>query len=109
MSTENDLSHFWVKSYGLSAKKYKTIFATDIIQKHGIRKLFDKIENDIIEPFFVEEKIDQIYNLACPASPVHYQENPVRTIKANTIGMINVLGMARKHGARLMQASTSEV
>ena len=65
--------------------------------------------HDIIEPFFVEEPIDQIYNLACPASPIHYQKNPVRTIKANTIGVINMLGLARKHNARILQASTSEV
>ena len=65
--------------------------------------------HDIIAPLFVEEKIDQIYNLACPASPIHYQKNPVRTIKANTIGVINMLGLARKHNARILQASTSEV
>lgn len=70
---------------------------------------FEFVEHDIIEPFFVDDKVDQIYNLACPASPVHYQENPVRTIKASTIGMINMLGLARKHGARILQASTSEV
>ena len=70
---------------------------------------FTMIEHDIIEPFYIEEKVDQIYNLACPASPIHYQVNPVRTIKANTVGMINVLGFARKHGARILQASTSEV
>lgn len=70
---------------------------------------FKFIEHDIIEPLFVDEKIDQIYNLACPAAPEHYQHNPVRTIKANTVGMINVLGLARKHGARILQASTSEV
>jgi len=70
---------------------------------------FKFIEHDIIAPLFLEEKIGQIYNLACPASPVHYQENPVRTIKANTIGVINMLGLARRHGARFLQASTSEV
>lgn len=70
---------------------------------------FKFIEHDIIEPLFLDEKIEQIYNLACPASPVHYQENPVRTIKANTIGVINMLGLARKHRARFLQASTSEV
>lgn len=70
---------------------------------------FRFIEHDIIEPLFIDEKIDQIYNLACPASPVHYQYNPVRTIKASTVGMINMLGLARKHGARIFQASTSEV
>lgn len=70
---------------------------------------FRFIEHDIIEPLFIDEKIDQIYNLACPASPVHYQYNPVRTIKASTVGMINMLGLARKHSARIFQASTSEV
>ncbi|PIT87939.1 MAG: NAD-dependent dehydratase, partial [Candidatus Magasanikbacteria bacterium CG10_big_fil_rev_8_21_14_0_10_40_10] len=70
---------------------------------------FTFLKKDIIEPFFVEQKIDQIYNLACPASPMHYQQNPVRTVKANTIGLINVLGLARKHNARILQASTSEV
>ena len=72
-------------------------------------KNFKFIEHDIIEPFFVNEKIDQIYNLACPASPVHYQKNAVRTIKANTAGVINVLGLAKRHKARLLQASTSEI
>lgn len=72
-------------------------------------KNFTFIEHDIIEPLFIEETIDEIYNLACPASPFHYQYNPVRTIKVNTIGMINVLGFAHKHGARILQASTSEV
>lgn len=73
------------------------------------KKNFFLIEHDIIEPLFIDEKIDQVYNLACPASPVHYQYNPVRTIKANTIGMINMLGLARAHKARILQASTSEV
>lgn len=70
---------------------------------------FKLIEHDIIEPFFSSEKIDQIYNLACPASPAHYQSNPIRTVKANTIGVINILGLAKKHKARILQASTSEV
>lgn len=70
---------------------------------------FNFVLHDIIDPFYSEEKIDQIYNLACPASPVHYQKNPVRTIKANTIGVINMLGLARAHQARILQASTSEV
>lgn len=70
---------------------------------------FTFIEHDIVEPLFIEGNIDQIYNLACPASPVQYQSNQVHTIKANTIGMINMLGLARKHKARLLQASTSEV
>ncbi len=83
--------------------------------KENIRHLlqnsnFKFIEHDIIDPLHIEDrKIDQIYNLACPASPVHYQFNPIRTIKANTLGVINVLGLAKKHKARILQASTSEV
>jgi len=72
-------------------------------------KNFKLIEHDIINPLFVDEKIDEIYNLACPASPIHYQKNAIRTIKANTMGMINMLGVARKHHAKILQASTSEV
>ena len=73
-------------------------------------KNFKFINHDIIEPLFLDNiKIDQIYNLACPASPVQYQVNPVRTIKANTIGVINMLGLAKKHKARILQASTSEI
>lgn len=70
---------------------------------------FRFIEHDITKPLFIEEPIDQVYNLACPGSPVHYLNNPVATIKASTIGMINMLGLARKHKARIFQASTSEV
>lgn len=71
---------------------------------------FQFIEHDIIEPIFFDDlKIDQIYNLACPASPIQYQINPIRTAKANTIGVINVLGIAKKHKARIFQASTSEI
>jgi len=73
-------------------------------------KNFEFVEHDIIIPlYFKDKKIHQIYNLACPASPVHYQFNAIRTIKANTIGVINVLGLARKHAARILQASTSEI
>ena len=72
-------------------------------------KNFSLVEHDIIEPYFTQEKIDQIYNLACPASPVHYQFDAIRTVKANTIGVINMLGLAKKHQARILQASTSEV
>ena len=67
------------------------------------------IEHDIIEPYFTQEKIDQIYNLACPASPIHYQFNSIRTVKANTVGVINMLGLAKLHGARILQASNSEI
>lgn len=73
------------------------------------QKNFKFLKRDIIEPFYIRDRIDEIYNLACPASPIHYQLNAIRTIKANTIGMINVLGFAKKHGARILQASTSEV
>lgn len=82
--------------------------------KQNVRHLLDHpqflfIEHDIIDSLWLDEKIDQVYNLACPASPIHYQKNAVRTIKANTIGMINMLGLAKKHGAIFFQASTSEV
>jgi UDP-glucuronate decarboxylase len=83
--------------------------------KHNIRQLihnpnFTFINHDIIEPLFLDTvMIDQIYNLACPASPVHYQYNSIKTIKANTIGVINMLGLAKRHKARILQASTSEV
>ncbi|MBI2662490.1 SDR family oxidoreductase [Candidatus Woesearchaeota archaeon] len=70
---------------------------------------FEFVEHDIINPYFADKHVDEIYNLACPASPVHYQYNAIRTIKANTIGVINMLGLAKKHKARILQASTSEV
>ncbi len=72
-------------------------------------KNFKVIEHDIINPLFLDEKIDQIYNLACPASPIHYQVNKIRTIKACTVGMVNMLGLAKSHRARILQASTSEI
>ncbi|EKE06967.1 MAG: hypothetical protein ACD_18C00223G0002 [uncultured bacterium] len=72
-------------------------------------KDFKFIEHDIINPLFIEESIDEIYNLACPASPVHYQKNAIRTIKANTIGVINMLGLAKAKKAKILQASTSEI
>ena len=83
-------------------------------QKRNIESMlahsnFELVERDIIEPFFLAGQFDQVYNLACPASPIHYQKNAVRTIKTSTLGMINVLGLAKKHGARILQASTSEV
>lgn len=68
---------------------------------------FELIRHDVTEPIFVE--VDQIYNLACPASPVHYQYNPVKTVKTNVMGMINMLGLAKRVHARILQASTSEV
>lgn len=68
---------------------------------------FELIRHDVIEPILLE--VDQIYNLACPASPVHYQYNPVKTVKTSVMGTINMLGMAKRVKARILQASTSEV
>ena len=68
---------------------------------------FELIRHDVIEPILLE--VDQIYNMACPASPVHYQYNPVKTVKTSVMGMINMLGMAKRVKARILQASTSEV
>ena len=71
------------------------------------RKNFEVIRHDLVEPIFLE--VDQIYNLASPASPVHYQYNPVKTVKTNVMGTINMLGLAKRVKARILQASTSEV
>ena len=77
------------------------------IEPHLQRPNFEFIRHDIVQPILLE--IDQIYNLACPASPVYYQRNPVKTVKANVIGTLNCLGIAKRVGARILQASTSEV
>ena len=81
-------------------------------QKSNINHLignekFEFIRHDIIEPILIE--VDQIYNLACPASPIHYQFNPVKTMKTSVLGSINMLGIAKKTKSRILQASTSEV
>jgi len=68
---------------------------------------FELIRHDVTEPILLE--VDQIYNLACPASPVHYQYNPVKTVKTSVMGAINMLGLAKRVRARILQASTSEV
>jgi UDP-glucuronate decarboxylase len=68
---------------------------------------FEAMRHDITFPLYVE--VDEIYNLACPASPVHYQYDPVQTTKTSVIGAINMLGLAKRIGAKVMQASTSEV
>ena len=68
---------------------------------------FEFIRHDVIDPFKVE--VDQIYNLACPASPGHYQSNPIKTLKTSVMGAINALGLAKRIGAKILQASTSEV
>jgi UDP-glucuronate decarboxylase len=81
-------------------------------RKENIRHLlgnprFELIRHDIVHPLFVEA--EQIYNLACPASPVAYQYNAIKTIKTSTVGMVNILGLAKRCRARVLQASTSEV
>lgn len=68
---------------------------------------FELVRHDVTFPYFVE--VDQIYNLACPASPVHYQYNPIKTTKTSVMGAINMLGLAKRVKARILQASTSEV
>ena len=68
---------------------------------------FELIRHDITHPYFIEA--DEIYNLACPASPIHYQYNPIKTIKTSVMGAINMLGLAKRIKAKILQASTSEV
>lgn len=68
---------------------------------------FELIRHDVVEPLLLE--VDQIYHLACPASPVHYKFNPVKTIKTNVVGTLNMLGLAKRVGARFLLTSTSEV
>src|ERR1700751_382143 len=70
------------------------------------QKRFDLMRHDITFPLYVE--VDQIYNLACPASPIHYQRDPVQTTKTSVHGAINMLGLAKRLKARILQASTSE-
>jgi UDP-glucuronate decarboxylase len=68
---------------------------------------FELIRHDVTSPYFVE--VDEIYNLACPASPIHYQFNPIKTVKTSVMGAINMLGLAKRIKAKILQASTSEV
>jgi len=80
--------------------------------KKNIRHLiglpnFEFIRHDLVHPIFLE--VDEIYNLACPASPIHYQYNPVKTVKTSVMGAIHMLGLAKRVHARILQASTSEV
>ena len=80
--------------------------------KSNIRHLlnnhqFELVRHDVIEPFYAE--IDEIYNLACPASPVHYQYNPIKTMKTSIMGAINMLGLAKRTHAKILQASTRDV
>lgn len=68
---------------------------------------FELVRHDVTHPYFAE--VDEIYNLACPASPVHYQYNPIKTIKTSVLGAVNMLGLAKRVKAKILQASTSEV
>ena len=93
---------------------YDVICADNLFtgSKDNIRHLlgnpyFEFIRHDVTQPLYVET--DEIYNLACPASPVHYQHNPIKTAKTSFLGAMNMLGLAKRTGARILQASTSEV
>lgn len=68
---------------------------------------FELVRHDVINPYIIE--VDEIYNLACPASPIHYQHNPIKTVKTSVMGAINMLGLAKRLKAKILQASTSEV
>ena len=68
---------------------------------------FELVRHDVVNPYFIE--VDEIYNLACPASPIHYQFNPIKTTKTSVLGAINMLGLAKRLNAKILQASTSEV
>ena len=99
----------------LISKKYKVICLDDLStgSKQNISNLinhknFEFVKHDINQPYF-RQGIDEIYNLACPASPIQYQKKPIKTIKTCTIGVINILGLAKANKAKVLQASTSEV
>ncbi|CAL1398601.1 unnamed protein product [Linum trigynum] len=77
------------------------------VMHHFKNPRFEMIRHDVVEPLLLE--VDQIYHLACPASPVHYKHNPVKTIKTNVVGTLNMLGLAKRVGARFLLTSTSEV
>ncbi len=68
---------------------------------------FELVRHDVTQPYYAE--VDQIYNLACPASPIHYQYNPIKTVKTSVMGAINMLGLAKRVNAKILQASTSEI
>ena len=100
----------------LLAEKHRIICVDNLFtgSKENIRHLlknknFVFINHDIIQSLYIEEKIDQIYNLACPASPIHYQYDPIQTTKTCVMGSFNMLGLAKRLKARILQASTSEV
>ena len=77
------------------------------IMHHLQNPFFELIRHDVVEPMLIE--VDQVYHLACPASPVHYKHNPVKTIKTSVMGTLNMLGLAKRVGARMLLTSTSEV
>lgn len=83
-----------------TGKKQKVVHLMD-------NPYFELIRHDVTHPYYIE--VDEIYNLACPASPVHYQYNPIKTIKTSVMGAINMLGLAKRVKAKILQASTSEV
>jgi len=83
-----------------TGKKEKIIHLLD-------NRYFELVRHDVTMPYYIE--VDEIYNLACPASPVHYQYNPIKTIKTSVMGAINMLGLAKRIKAKILQASTSEV
>lgn len=83
-----------------TGKKHKIIHLLD-------NPFFELVRHDVTQPYFIE--VDEIYNLACPASPIHYQYNPIKTIKTSVMGAVNMLGLAKRIKAKILQASTSEV
>ncbi len=90
----------------ISLDNYFTGRKTNIVHLMD-NNYFEVIRHDVTQPFFIE--VDEIYNLACPASPVHYQYNPIKTVKTSVMGAINMLGLAKRIKAKILQASTSEV
>jgi len=90
----------------ISLDNYFTGSKANIVHLIG-NKYFEIVRHDVIVPFFAE--VDEIYNLACPASPIHYQYNGIKTIKTSVMGAINMLGLAKRTNSKILQASTSEV
>ena len=109
----NHLCRFLLKKNGTKIICLDNFFTGRVKNIKDLEKNhnFEIIAHDITKPFHnvVRNHVDEIYNLACPASPIHYQFDPIETIKANTLGMVNVLEFARMNGAKVLQASTSEV
>lgn len=90
----------------ISLDNYFTGQKRNIVSLMG-NPYFEVVRHDVTSPYFVE--VDEIYNLACPASPIHYQYNPIKTVKTSVMGAINMLGLAKRVRAKILQASTSEV